>query len=874
MKRKEGASASVHLIGNAHLDPVWLWPWQEGFSEIKATFRSALDRLKEYPAFMFTCACASYYKWVEENEPAMFKEIAERVAEGRWIITGGWWIQPDCNLPSGESFARHGLYGQRYFREKFGVMAKVGYNVDSFGHHAMLPQILKLSGMDYYLFMRPEAHEKELSSDLFWWESADGSRVMTFRLADSYGNHYRDGLKGKVLKHKGLAEEKGHPYMTFYGVGNHGGGPTIANIELLEELRQEQGEGTILFSSPNHYFAEMERQSPSVPVIRDEMQRHAVGCYSAHSESKAYNRLAEHRLLSAEKFSSLAHLAHGLPYPGAALLQAWDNVMFNQFHDVMGGCSIREAFEDARQMYGESLTIGARALNAAVQKLSWSIDTMKPEVKSLSKEKDWMTWEQGDLGIPFVVFNPLSWEVEAPVVMNRVVSGLQDDQGIAMQLQTVRSSRTNGSEDKWDTLFLARIPALGYRVYWAYRDKVLRPEDGDRVMPGYERRGNGNMTMQESLEHGDGNKTENGGHRGGGGKSPSEAHVLENKWLRVELQPHTGYIARILDKDSGRELFRGKGAVPIVIDEHHADTWGHGLERFRDEIGRFADAELRVVEDGPICRTIRVTSRYNRSLLRQDFSLYAHAKELRVKVQLDWREQHKMLKLSFPVNVERPEHTAEIPYGFIQRAADGVEVPGQQWIDVSGEAPGKEGERLGMALLNDSKYSYDVQDNEMRLTAVRSPIFADHYGERDDQVEFMDQGVQEFAYALLPHGGDWREYGIARRAYQLNVPPVSVWETYHSGSLLQCGEGLSVTSPQVIVTAFKRAEDGGGWIVRGYETTGRKTIARIRIPLLKREWECSFGACEIKTFYLPEDGSTPVREVNMLELALEEKKEE
>ena len=149
----------LHLIGNSHIDPVWLWQWPEGYQEVRATFRSALDRMTEYPEFIFTCDSAAYYEWVEEIDPEMFAEIKARVDEGRWELVGGWWVEPDCNLPGGESFVRHALIGQRYFESRFGKMATVGYNVDPFGHHAMLPQILAKSGMDSYVFMRPGPHE-------------------------------------------------------------------------------------------------------------------------------------------------------------------------------------------------------------------------------------------------------------------------------------------------------------------------------------------------------------------------------------------------------------------------------------------------------------------------------------------------------------------------------------------------------------------------------------------------------------------------------------------------------------------------------------------------------------------------------------------
>jgi alpha-mannosidase len=176
----------LHMIGNAHIDPVWLWLWQEGFHEVKASFRSALDLMKEYDDFIFVASSAAFYEWIEKSDPAMFAEIQQRVQEGRWELVGGWWVEPDCNIPSGESFVRHGLYAQRYFKEKFGRIAKTGFNIDSFGHSATLPQILKKSGIDHYVFLRPMPHERSLPSRLFWWEACDGSRILAFRIPFAY----------------------------------------------------------------------------------------------------------------------------------------------------------------------------------------------------------------------------------------------------------------------------------------------------------------------------------------------------------------------------------------------------------------------------------------------------------------------------------------------------------------------------------------------------------------------------------------------------------------------------------------------------------------------------------------------------------------
>ncbi|MCL5270827.1 MAG: alpha-mannosidase, partial [bacterium] len=249
---------AVHLIGNAHLDPVWLWRWTEGCQEARATFRSALDRMNEFPDFIFTCAQAALYQWIEEIDPAMFEEIRARVREGRWVIAGGWWMQPDCNIPGGESFARQALYSQRYFQSRFGARARVGYNVDSFGHNLMLPQLLTKAGMDAYVMMRPGPGENDtIPRGAFWWESPDGSRVLTFRIYQgpgfaAYGNF--GPLDEKIKAHAGILTDAQPLTMAFYGVGNHGGGPTIENIHEIHRL-QAAGEGPqLLFSSPNAFF--------------------------------------------------------------------------------------------------------------------------------------------------------------------------------------------------------------------------------------------------------------------------------------------------------------------------------------------------------------------------------------------------------------------------------------------------------------------------------------------------------------------------------------------------------------------------------------------------------------------------------------------
>jgi alpha-mannosidase len=348
----------------------------------------------------------------------------------------------------------------------------------------------------------------------------------------------------------------------------------------------------------------------------------------------------------------------------------------------------------------------------------------------------------------------------------------------------------------------------------------------------------------------------------------AEDNVVENDYIRLEIEPHTGYIKKLYDKVQDVNILSSSGAVPIVIDINHCDTWAHGYFEFRNELARFSDAKVKVIENGPVRAKIRVESSYNNSVLRQDFILYKNKPGVEVQVKLDWRERHKLLKLSFLVNIKEPRATYEIPYGFIERPTNGEEEPGQQWIDVTGKTDEKQ---YGMALLNDSKYSFDINESEMRMTVANGSIYADHFGNyveknRDELCEYMDQGIQEFKYALLPHAGDWRDSGIVRMANELNTPPIHVMETYHKGAMPQSLEGIKISVKNIIATVYKKAEDENGYILRCYESSGKQTAANIELPILNRSWQSEFSPCEIKTFFIPQEEQDAIKEVDFIEL--------
>lgn len=799
----------LHMIGNAHLDPVWLWNWQEGFQEAKATFRSALDRMKETDEFLFTSSSAAIYEWIEKHDIEMFNEIKQRIQEGRWEIAGGWWIQPDCNIPSGESFARQGLYGQRYFLEKFGVTAKTAYNVDSFGHSGSLPQILKKSGMDYYVMMRPMSHEKGLPACLFQWESDDGSRVLTFRILYEYLSwgkelDYHIERCGKEIN-SNITE-----IMCFYGVGNHGGGPTKENIESIKRNAKEKKDYQIIFSTPNRYFESVAKNKDTYPVVHGELLHHAAGCYSAHSLIKKLNRTAENRLIAAEMFSTIADIYSKQNYPDN-FDRAWKNVLFNQFHDILAGTSIESAYEDAMYSQGEAIHIADTNLNNAVQSISWKI--------GIKQEEDMK---------PIVVFNPhgsaVKANIEVEIYGDKETSyTLVDSNDNVIKNQIINSkTATNG---RCRLCFVADLPALGYKTFRLYKKPC---------------------------------KLEN--------KITATDTRMENSRFILEFDKETGYISKYYDKENQVDILNGNGSVPIVIEDKN-DTWGHDITRFDKQIGVFKAENIKLIEYGPVKATIQVISKYGSSKLVQNFSMYADLDKIDVDVKILWNDMQKMLKLAFPVNTMFNRYCFETAFGYVERGNTGEEYPALEWFDSTG-VTGPQGFLYGLGIMNNSKYSYSIDVNTMMLTLLRSPVYAHHKPkELEEGIEYsvIDQGVQELKYSLYPHIGKWETSQLEIYSHLLNRPPITIIETYHDGPFPQENSFIKISEKNIVLSAMKKAEDSDDVILRLYEAHKVYTEAVITLPLLGREIPLTFTPNEIKTISVPRDKERPVREVNLLE---------
>ncbi|GHU18109.1 hypothetical protein FACS1894163_09770 [Spirochaetia bacterium] len=806
----EMSKTQIHMIGNAHIDIIWLWKWEEGLQEVRATFRSALDRIREHDDFIFTCACAYYYQLVERMDPALFEQIRKAVEAGRWRIVGGWWLQPDCNAPSGESYVRQSLYGQGYFKEKFGRIAKVGYNVDSFGHNGNLPQIYSKSGMDSYVFMRPGESEKVLPAYLFTWEGIDGSPVTAFRLPSGYtSTGFGAELEQKIKESRDIqAKGAGVPLMCFYGVGNHGGGPTRENLRILDAVIQK--DPTVAYSDPETYFEQV-RHIKNLPVVRDEMQFHAIGCYSSLSRIKTLNNQTEQRLLFTEKMLAIIGGADQ-EEQARALGEGWKKVLVNQFHDSMGGCSMPDAYPKIFNAYSWCLETASEISVVLFQRLAAQIKT---------------TGE----GSTLIVWNPHPWEVTQCIEVGGYSAAVQDLRGNAVPFEVAFTGAITGHYIL-ATRFAAVLPPLGYTAY-----KLMgHPNNIDLNSVLYTRTGS-NRIVSGALE--------------------------------LHIDRESGAITSLFDREKNLEYLGGEGIGFEVIDDD-SDTWTHALSSYKGLKRKMELESFTLVCQGQVTTEYELVYQFSASTVIVRAIVNGGLKTVDLKVRVIWNEKHRLLKLRITSAFKARTFVTEIPYGAIERSADEREWPIQRWIALAESSDAGS----GLAILNDGVYSCSAeQDAEGRLSAgltlLRSPIFANHEPHRhrpDMQSRYVDQGEHEYHFQLRP----WAEktgYGEhTRHALELNQPPEYVIESNHDGKLPPEQSYCRVSQDSsVIISTIKRAENDEGWVVRAVEAGGQKESANIDFTWLKLSKDFQFGPFEIKTIYIS-DKDKSIRETNLLEV--------
>ncbi|TFH42055.1 MAG: alpha-mannosidase, partial [Lysobacterales bacterium] len=603
----------------------------------------------------------------------------------------------------------------------------------------------------------------------------------------------------------------------FYGVGNHGGGPTRRNVSQLLEIEKLDPVLHPVFSTPEHYFKTMTAYGDNWPVVDGELQHHARGCYAALSRVKRENRFAEHSLMAAERVSTIASVVEGRNDGQPLLAKAWQGVLFNQFHDIMAGTSIREAYEDVWRLYAQSQQTCQQITDSARDVLQTSLNIC-------------------DDGQPLVVWNTLPWERRQAVQFAVQLGGwhydwrrypgqpqIKDESGNVVPAQLLEVEFDHNS---YVTHIEAQVtvPALGAKVLYLHLPDVDLPTTAP---------------------------------------DKPTATVLENEYWRLTFDATTGSLTSLYDLQYRVEMLSQPANVPIVIDDP-SDTWSHDIKSFRNECGRFsADIPPALVHQGPTRQTVSVHSIWGKSTIVQEYTLRLGQKEIEMELVVDWHEQLKMLKLAFPLAINDPQVTASAPYGHVTRQANGEEEPCQAWVDLSGSSPAGQ---IGLCIINDSKYGYDALDNELRLSILRSPIYAFHDPRKilpGVSYHYIDQGLQTVRCLLLPHTGDWRQVNPARRSFELQEPlqvePAKA-QTGQAGEL----SFLDVSPENVVLSVVKLAEDGGQLLVRGYETEGRSAHLLIKSTQLNQTWSADIGPHEIWTLTLPLDGRDPVK-LNLLE---------
>ncbi len=788
---------TVRAIGNSHIDMAWLWPWTETVEVVRNTFQSVLDLMREYPDFKFTMSSARTYEWMQEKYPDMFEQIRQRVKEGRWEVIGGMWVEPDLNMPDGESLVRQILVGKRYFRKTFGADIKIGWNPDSFGYNWQLPQIYKKSGIDYFVTSKLlwATDYTKFPYRLFWWQAPDGSRLLTY-FPHEYANDFNPELMTKDFSFYAPSiygpKFTDSPQMLYlYGIGDHGGGPTRTMLDRADRLRDPNTVfPKIDFSTAKDFFADLDQELPNlkVPTWNDELYfEYHRGVYTSQADTKQRIRHDEELMVDAEKYASVASL-FGRPYGQDQFELAWKNLLFDHFHDVMPGSGIAVNYLDAKRNLEDVARSAQLITNSALDEILAHINT------------------QGD-GMPVVAFNSLSWprseviEVEVqlpgPTKQVRVV----DSTGSLVEYELLAMDKTT---NRAHVLILARTPALGYQTYFV-RAAAMSGVPPDVI--------NGQLQGVKAS-----------------------GTTLENGYLRVKVDPQTGCITSLFDKRTNTESLASS-----ETDSGGPTTFACGnlLQAFHDKPKRWdawnIDAdfekqhwdldkadEVTLVEGGPLRAVIRVKKHFQSSTFVQDITMYAGVPRADVKMQVEWHEKHILLKVAFPLSAHSDKATFEIPYGSIERpttrntAAEQAkfEVPAQRWADLSDT-------KHGFSLLNDSKYGYDVRGNVLRLSLLRSPEWPDPHA---------DEGHHEFAYSLYPHSGTWRDAQTVRRGYELNYKLLAVPSQKHEGILPSDHSFVQVESENVVLTAMKRSEDDDSLILRFYEWAGKEADVKLQLP--------------------------------------------
>ena len=729
LDRPTSSANTVVAVGHAHIDCAWLWPLRETRRKCARSFSNQLRLLERYPEHHFVCSQAVQYQWMKDDYPELFEQIGEQVRSGRWEPVGGMWVEPDTNVPSGESLVRQLVYGKRFFAEEFGVETHELWIPDVFGYSAALPQIAREAGVTSLITQKMSWNDtNRFPHTSFWWEGHDGSRLLAhFPPANTYNGDFSVGEvaagQDQTLGPDGTAFNL-YPF----GYGDGGGGPNHTIVDRFRRMTDLDGLPRVEIGTVAGFLDRLGQEADDLPVWVGELYLEAHrATLTTHAEVKLANRRAEEALRAAELWSVAASLDRR-----PDLERAWKLLLLHQFHDILPGSSIHWVYEDTAREQAEVLAIAGSVITEAQTALAGGEEAAGDEAG-----------RDGSGGM--VAFNPSS------------------------------TDRTEVVELPDCSLALVSAPACGWSMV-----------QHDRSLGGREQ-----VTIGEGW--------------------------LDNGLLRVEWDGD-GLLTSVRDLVVGRQVLADgeRGNLFQLHDDHPRafDAWD--VDRtYLDLVTDLVAADsIEVVQRHPLRGGVRFIRSFGASTITQTMHLSAGSRRLEFHSDVEWHERHRFLKVAFPVSVRSTRATYEIQHGHLERPTVAntswdearFEVCGHRWADLS--EPG-----YGVALLNESKYGYDILGHTIRLSLLRAPGFPDPEA---------DQGSHHFAYALVPHAGDLRDAGVIAEAEHFNLPL----------SLLPGqGEGrvVSVDRPGVSVEAVKWADRSEALVVRLCEVWGSRGLVRVTL---------------------------------------------
>lgn len=788
-KKRPESPVTVHSIGHTHIDVAWKWPLKQTKQKTIRSFRTVLNLMNRYPEYKFMSSQPQLYEFVKEEAPELFQEIRKKIKEGRWETEGAMWVEPDCNLASGESLIRHILYGRNYFeKELLGPVNEVLWLPDVFGYSAAIPQIMKQSGLSYFMTTKLGWNEyNQFPYDTFIWRGIDGSEVLTYLI--STRDYHKKGQSVKNFsttyngrqnasqimgtwqryQNKDLSKE----VLTCYGYGDGGGGPTEEMLEQSRRLEKSVGrcpKVSQTFIKDFFHILEEKMDKKRMPVWYGELYlEHHRGTYTSMAKNKKYNRQCEFLNGDAEFYSVLnCLLTKDGVYPREIIDNNWKLLLLNQFHDILPGSSIKEVYEDSEIQYQQIIKSNLELIKSSHERILKAVSYEKAE----ESHKSLVVWNSLSFSRTGIV------EFKDPINIKGVLT-----------------------QETWDGGMLGLvkdIPSKGFQVLEEKKSVEEPPLVFDLI---------------QEDEH-------------------RKIIKIVTAYYEAEFDK-IGNFSKIYDKREARNLLK-EGALGnelLVFEDRplEFDAWNIDAS-YEEKLWRIHEIiEMKLLENGPIRGSILVKRRFMDSEIEQQICFYRHTPRIDFKTKIIWNEHQMLLKATFPLDFLSSQADYEIQFGNVSRPTHynttwdraRFEVCAHKWADVSEVG-------YGAAVLNDCKYGYDIHDSIIRLTLLKSGIFPN---------PDADQGEHTFTYALFPHKGDFRLGGVVQEAYDLNCPLL--------GDRMRGSKGFSysfleIDEENIIADTVKLAEEGDDLVIRFYEAYGKRTKAHIKFYLTQ---ETSFMVC-------------------------------